>query len=100
MDLSADVCSQLRQSPSCTTHVMCHYLLHQGDASSIEGPEGGEDEDVEDLAPDLSNLRRTAGRGEKRPREQSEDLVGALFALGDKILKGNEAMGHNFIKFH
>ena len=61
---------------------------------------GGEGEEVEDLAPDLSNLRRTAGRGEKRPREQSEDLVGALFALGDKILKGNEAMGHNFIKFH
>ena len=26
---------------------MCHYLLHQGDASSIEGPEGGEDEDVQ-----------------------------------------------------
>ena len=30
-----------------STHVMCHYLLHQGDASSIEGPEGGEDEDVQ-----------------------------------------------------
>ena len=26
---------------------MCHYLLHQGDASSIKGPEGGEDEDVQ-----------------------------------------------------
>ena len=26
---------------------MCHYLLHQGDASSIEGPEGGEDEDFQ-----------------------------------------------------
>lgn len=54
---------------------------------------------MEDVVPDLTNLRRSARRGEKRQHE-NEDLVGALFALGDKILKGNETMGQNFIKFH